>query len=115
MKRITACIGMTAGIALAPISSAQDHPHYEYYIDVSNGLDEPVAVRCNSGREYTLAPGDGRPVNLHGDDRLRVACEARDHHGQLLMRRVFDLDHHRNRASWFVDARGEAPRSDDER
>lgn len=81
-------------------ASAQDHRHYEYYVDVDNGLNESVAVSCNGKHPVTLRPGESRSMNLHGGESLHVHCNARDHHGQPLWRQEFELDHHDNRAAW---------------
>lgn len=92
--------GCTVLLLTMNAASAQNHRHYEYYVDVQNGLNETVAVSCSGGPPVTLRPGEVRSINVHGGESLRVRCDARDHHGQPLLRQVFELDHHGNRADW---------------
>lgn len=92
-------------------ASARDR-HYEYYVDVDNGLNESVAVSCNGEYPVTLRPGESRSINVHGGESLHVHCSARDHHGQPLLRQEFELDHHDNRAAWPI-GHGHDDRDDD--
>lgn len=100
-------------------ATAQDHHHYEYYVDVQNGLSEPVGVSCNGKPAVRVRPGEQRSINVHGGESLRVRCVALDHHDQPLQRQVFALDHHDNRAEWPLGQgdhdHDDDPRRDEER
>ncbi|TDR38329.1 hypothetical protein DFR29_1211 [Tahibacter aquaticus] len=89
---------------------AQDHHHYEYYVDVQNGLGETVGVSCNGKPVVRVRPSEMRSINVHGGESLRVRCVAFDHHDQPLQRQAFALDHHDNRADWPI---GQGDHDDD--
>lgn len=93
-------LGWVLWLLMTNAAIAQDHHHYEYYVDVQNGLSETLGVSCNGKPTVRVRPGEMRSINVHGGEFLRVRCVALDHHDQPLQRQVFALDHHDNRAEW---------------
>lgn len=80
---------------------AQDRGHYDYHVDVRNGLDETVDVSCDGKRPFELRHNEVKSINMHGGTSLHVRCEARDHYGRTF-RRAFALDEHDRSADWLI-------------